>query len=672
MPCPSSPRPHRRQRPAPGRLAACLLALALGASAVPSAAEMPQAFAWQALLEDAAGQPIASSNVTLTFRFHREEAGGAPLHQWVTPSALDLGATGGLVEARIPVAGVLRDALQGPLWVEIVVDDGVSIETLAPRMAVLPVPMALNADRLQGREASEFLTTGSSATVRGDRTFTGGFAVDPGTITNPTAPNVAMADIRGATAGTGPRSVVGLQASATAEDAGASRQSPSLVRGILAEGESDGYAVMGLSATGSYSGRNESDESSAIPSVLGVNAVARFALSGGPGPGARMNAVGASARAAEAQAGPNTGILGAARNSASRNIGVSGVVGATEADAHERARSLPHGFSASLFGHTNATGPDAYGLHIDGRAAVLAADSRMGDGANGAQLRILGEPTGPGAAYPADYELDVVGDAHVAGDLALAEGALRLGADGDGAYIRSERRAPLLLSPGAGEVVVAGRIRQTEPPEGDLDLATVGWVRANMPAASAAPSNPAPAAPAFDGSFDGVMAAEGFEIRGSDGGFRYAQPRERVLSIPASAFAPARASYDFVRDARLLRDSSAEADEGGQRYAAPVFLPDGAVIRSISIEAADNDPDASISFSLASAAAGSAPAIGGVGTTTDRGIQTATLDIPGDDVFRVVDNGAFAYTAVVSFSANGHEGLELYTFRVRYTVEQAD
>ena len=45
---------------------------------------------------------------------------------------------------------------------------------------------------------------------------------------------------------------------------------------------------------------------------------------------------------------------------------------------------------------------------------------------------------------------------------------------------------------------------------------------------------------------------------------------------------------------------------------------------------------------------------------------------PADDPFRVVDNGAFGYTAVVEFSENAREALEVYTFRIEYGVSKAD
>ena len=655
---------HRPSSPRSRRAAAVLgLAAGLLAAAATAPAQMPNSISYQAYLTDNIGNPITSASVLVTFRFYDSETGLTPFASHTTPAPLNLAVTGGFVNTTVPIT-FSPNRLNNPFWVEVAVDDGSVVETLAPRQLVVPAATALNANRLDGLDSTDFVLARRAATLEERATFKGGLVVAPDVIDGPQEPNVNFATINGETRQTGLRSVAGMQAQVRAAGAGAKLPAePSAVRAILSEGASDGLYVTGLAATGFYFGANESMDPSELPSVLGVNALARFDQQNTPPDNVKMNAIGVSARAAEAQAGPNTGILGAARNSTLQNIGVSGVVGATEADALEFQSRLPEGFSAALFGYARGGEANDYGLYSAGRARVAAPGSEIGDGANALQLRVTGTPSGAAAAWPVDYEVDISGDTNIAGDLRLASGAMNIGSGPDGAYLRSAKDQALTITPGNGEIVVAGRIRQTAAPEADEDLATLAWVRDEI--ARARPAAPAPAAAA-------PVSAAPVREANAGGDFTYAAPRRRVLSFPAAAFKPARPSYDYISDGSLLRDLSPEADDGGQRYTTPVFLPDGAVIRRVTLEATDAEPAAAVAFSLVSVAAGSALPVGGQGVTDDSGIQTAGVTVSDDDPFRVVDNGAFAYVATVTFSENAKEALEVYTFRVEYDVTRAD
>jgi len=478
------------------------LVAGLAAAPLPAPAAIAPEIVYQGYLVDSKGAVIRSPNVTMTLKFYPSEAATSPLYSCTTPSPMNLEASQGFVDVRLPVT-LTGAQLNGEMWMEVTISDGTRTETLTPRRKVAPVLTALNADMLDGLDSTDLATLGGPQIFTGQKTFSGltnfnssisvnGDLQLSQTVNSP-GPNKTFTGVNGVVTGTGVASISALQATVKATGAGGTQANPSAVRGAQTEASSDGYFTIGSSATAAYAGGNNSLAPSNLPIVMGLNAIAKFIDDSIPDT-AVMDATAVYGIAQENQSGPNTGVRGLARGSLHRNIGVSGVANASDADIATVTAPLPAGFSAGLVGYNSVLGSNSFALYThgdvrftsgsltaEGPAKLAAAGNEAGNGGNGPQLTILGAPTGPAAADPGDYELAVAGDARVAGDLRLGAGpgTVQLGADGANAYIRTPDPAgSLTIAPAGGVVAVQGQVRLSAAPSDPADAATKGYVDA--------------------------------------------------------------------------------------------------------------------------------------------------------------------------------------------------
>ena len=141
-----------------------LLCVAAWAAALPArtqAASVPTLLHYQGRFTDMAGAPLAGP-VNLEFRLYAEPAEGSPL--W-TEAHGSVALREGVAELLLGGTTALpADAFGGPLrYLEVRVNG----EALTPRMTVASVPFAMEADRLDGKEAADFDAAGAAQSVAG-------------------------------------------------------------------------------------------------------------------------------------------------------------------------------------------------------------------------------------------------------------------------------------------------------------------------------------------------------------------------------------------------------------------------------------------------------------------------------------------------------------------------
>ncbi|MDK2970924.1 MAG: hypothetical protein PWP23_679 [Candidatus Sumerlaeota bacterium] len=154
------------------RAAACLLAAGIGTMATIASAAIPQEFSYQAYLTDTAGQPIVAGSVDVTVSFWDSPVAGTQLGTTQSFTGLDLLASRGFVNVTVPTASLTPADLNGDIYLEVTVDDGGGVETLAPRQKVVAAPTALNADALDGIDSADLVQLSGAQTVTGTKTFT--------------------------------------------------------------------------------------------------------------------------------------------------------------------------------------------------------------------------------------------------------------------------------------------------------------------------------------------------------------------------------------------------------------------------------------------------------------------------------------------------------------------
>ncbi len=135
-----------------GAVTATLIAAAIlcAPTAQQPADAVPPDFDYQAqIIDSTTGNPINSTDVTITLRLYPSATASIPL-KTINFSNLDLSSSGGYVNLSLDSSGL---NLNGDVYVEVTVDDNTDsqpAETLSPRQKVNSVLFALNAATLEG------------------------------------------------------------------------------------------------------------------------------------------------------------------------------------------------------------------------------------------------------------------------------------------------------------------------------------------------------------------------------------------------------------------------------------------------------------------------------------------------------------------------------------------
>ncbi|MCP4573798.1 MAG: hypothetical protein GY838_15675 [bacterium] len=162
------------------------------------------------------------------------------------------------------------------------------------------------------------------------------------------------------------------------------------------------------------------------------------------------------------------------------------------------------------------------------------------------------------------------------------------------------------------------------------------------------------------------------------GDFRYVEPREYVLHLPAAAFRPTSSSYlrpewQLISDYITFWETISSLSH---TFAAPVNLPEGAQVTELILYAYDNDAAADLDFIL------SLTRREVTSTTTEQVVSAFPLETSGTSTVvqsesrpsysGVVDNENYSYYARVSTSVDAlSPDLRFYGARIRYTVDHA-
>lgn len=152
--------------------------------------------------------------------------------------------------------------------------------------------------------------------------------------------------------------------------------------------------------------------------------------------------------------------------------------------------------------------------------------------------------------------------------------------------------------------------------------------------------------------------------------FRYAAPRQRVMSLPSSAFIPRTpTSPSIVESNQGLTYYDASVGTGS--FIAPLILPDGAVLGEVVGYFRDNSNAVDLNLSLLSRTFTSTTySVIGSGTTSGASPAIQAVTIPPGGF--VIDNSTRTY--IISVFCSDWEGIDtaISAVRVTYTVAEPD
>lgn len=148
--------------------------------------------------------------------------------------------------------------------------------------------------------------------------------------------------------------------------------------------------------------------------------------------------------------------------------------------------------------------------------------------------------------------------------------------------------------------------------------------------------------------------------------FAYASARTRYLSLPPSAFQPRVNGGDAVVESAVGATYYAASVTSGN-FAAPVDLPDGAVITGISVWLVDNSAAGDMSANLLRRPYTSQAYIS-LGSGSTAGAMVDVQEVVCPPLAHVVDNSANTY--ILSIFCNNWDGLltAVKGARITYTV----
>ncbi len=317
--------------------------LAAVAAAIPiSAAVPPGLVTYQGVIRNAAGSPLDGS-YDMVFRFTDAPSAGTLLLTDYHTGPNHVTVTGGLFTTLLG-AGTLSPGLHATLadvfashpdvWLEV----QVGAETLSPRLRIVSAGFAINAGRLGGQPAAEFLDRGAAS-----QTKAGTLGSSSGLVGN--APGAGNGVEGTSATGTGVRGVANAAAGAAygvhgrssstegSGVAGEATASSGSAWGVYGKTSSvAGLGVLGSALAGSGTTEGVRGQSTS-PSGRGVVGAA-FSTTGDArgvyGESQSLDGTGVWGRATSAT-GPTTGVGGEAFSTA--GIGVAGLARATSGDA---------------------------------------------------------------------------------------------------------------------------------------------------------------------------------------------------------------------------------------------------------------------------------------------------------------------------------------------------